>query len=166
LRKRRETMTVTNDDTKLEPTAKVFDMREAPVLSEGRLDLEVCGNDGFTARIKVYKEGGENATHTHLTEDHLFLVLGGEATFHIGRSGDEVAVVQPYQGVFVPKGAFYRFASSGTENLVMLRVGHQVGAGDGRVGADDRPLPGNSKENGHVDGVTIPGAFFRTAGRG
>jgi len=140
--------------------ATVFDLGDSPVLSEGRLDIPVGRAEGFGVRVKLYAEGGENATHAHLNEDHVFLVVGGEATFYLGRNGEETVVARPNQGVFLPRGAYYRFLSSGDENLVMLRVGHQTQAGDARVGADGQPLDGLSAENHHVDGVPVPGRTF------
>ncbi len=110
--------------------------------------------------MKVYFEGGENATHTHLAEDHLFFVLSGQATFHLGRDGEEVKVANRYEGVLLPRGAYYRFQSSGEENLVMLRVGATSGDDRGRVGANGLPLPGHSAENHHVEGVPVPGQYF------
>jgi len=46
----------------------------------------------------VYAEGGENAMHHHENEDHVFLIMQGEATFHI-ESDDNVRVVKKYDGV-------------------------------------------------------------------
>jgi mannose-6-phosphate isomerase-like protein (cupin superfamily) len=62
-------------------------------------------------------------------------VLEGEATFHFDGedntrvlglpSGREPAprVLKPHEGIMLPKGTFYRFESTGQQNLVMLRVG-------------------------------------------
>ena len=73
--------------------------------------------------------------HAHVHEDHSFIVLEGEATFHFDSednarvlglpSGREPAprVLKPYEGVMLPKGTYYRFESTGDGNLVMLRVG-------------------------------------------
>jgi mannose-6-phosphate isomerase-like protein (cupin superfamily) len=113
----------------------------------------------MTARVKVYAEGGENATHTHLNEDHLFFVLQGQATFFLGREGEDVRVVEAMGGILLPKGAYYRFQSSGDENLVLFRVGSFVGDSD-RVGANGAPLPAKTKENNHVVGVPIEGKYF------
>ena len=71
-----------------DPKAQVFTLEGTPLLSAGRTDTVVARSDDMTARVKVYAEGGENATHTHLNEDHLFFVLQGEATFFLGRNAD------------------------------------------------------------------------------
>jgi mannose-6-phosphate isomerase-like protein (cupin superfamily) len=108
----------------------------------------------------VYASGGENVLHFHPYEDHSFVVLAGEATFHIGED-DAVKVVSPYEGVMIPRGVSYWFQSSAAENLVMLRAGAaEQWPNDSRLGPDGRPLPGHSNENKHTEGVPIPGRFF------
>ncbi|HUY06531.1 MAG TPA: cupin domain-containing protein [Acidimicrobiales bacterium] len=143
-----------------DPTAQRFTLKDAPTLSAGRFDSVLAKTEGFAARVKVYAEGGENASHTHLREDHLFLILAGQATFHLGRDGEEEIVANPYDGVFLPRGAFYRFLSSGDENLVMFRVGGFDSEDRMRVGPDGSPLHGHSKKNNHVDGVVVAGRHF------
>ncbi len=145
-----------------EAQATVFTLKEAPVLSKGRFDRVVAKSDGLVARVKVYAEGGENTLHTHLREDHVFLVLAGQATFRLGKEERQV-VVNKDEGVLLPGGAYYWFQSTGDENLVMFRVGVGKQAGDDdRVGGDGLPLPGGSEKNKHVPGVPVPGKFFGT----
>jgi mannose-6-phosphate isomerase-like protein (cupin superfamily) len=145
-----------------DPKAQVFDLDNVPVLAAGRWSKIRAGVDGLKVSSKVYAEGGENATHCHLAEHHMFFILAGEATFNLGREGEETFVAGPMSGVLVPKGAFYRFKSSGEENLVMLRVGDPPGDYRGRLDPTGQPLLGDSEANGHVEGVPIPGKFFNT----
>jgi mannose-6-phosphate isomerase-like protein (cupin superfamily) len=144
------------------PEATKFSLK-APLLSKGRTMDLLAMTDTFKADIKVYAEGGENTAHTHTEEDHLFLVLQGEATFHINQP-EEVVVVTQHEGVLVPKGAYYWFQSSGNENLVLFRVGSRPNGyarrDDDRVGVDGRALPGHSKENKHIEPVFVPDKFF------
>jgi mannose-6-phosphate isomerase-like protein (cupin superfamily) len=116
----------------------------------------------MSVAIKVYSEGGENALHTHLHEDHAFIVLEGEATFY-DRPGNET-VVRKHQGISLPRGAFYWFKSTGDTNLVLLRLGasdqNWHGDGDPRIDPEGRPLPSHSEANKHIEGVPIPGKFF------
>ncbi|HUY06961.1 MAG TPA: cupin domain-containing protein [Acidimicrobiales bacterium] len=143
-----------------DPKAQIFSIEGTQLLTKGRTDNVVAQSEDMTARVKVYAEGGENATHTHLNEDHVFFVLQGEATFHLGRNADEKQVVPPMSGILVPKGSYYRFQSTGDENLVLYRVGSFVGDSD-RVGPTGAPLPPRTKENNHVVGVPAEGKYFR-----
>lgn len=70
-------MTTTTD---VRPTSKLFKM-SAPYVSEGRINVPLAKTDNMWVTIKVNAEGGENATHTHMDEDHTFMVLEGEVTF-------------------------------------------------------------------------------------
>lgn len=141
------------------PSTK-FSLR-TPLLSEGRSMELLASANIMNAHIKVYAEGGENVLHAHKTEDHLFVVLEGQATFHLD-ADDKVTIVEKHEGVMIPKGAYYWFQSSGDTNLVLLRVGArpQLGGPDDRVAPDGGPLPGHSAANKHVEGVPIPGKFF------
>ncbi|HVB01345.1 MAG TPA: hypothetical protein VNE42_08800 [Acidimicrobiales bacterium] len=150
-----ETQSVAQD-----PIAQKFTVKDAPMLSAGRFDNVLAKTEGFAARVKVYAEGGENATHTHLKEDHLFLVLAGQATFEVGRDGSEKIVANPYDGVFLPRGAFYKFLSSGEENLLMFRVGGFDAEDRMRVAPDGSSLHGHSAKNNHIDGVVVDGRRF------
>ena len=143
-----------------DPKAHVFSLVGTQLLSAGRTDTVVAKSDDMTARVKVYAEGGENATHTHLNEDHIFFVLQGEATFYLGRNADDKQVVDAMSGILIPKGAYYRFQSSGDENLVLFRVGSFVGDSD-RVGPTGAPLLAKTKENNHVVGVPAEGVVFQ-----
>lgn len=141
---------------KTAPKAQVFSLK-TPLLSEGRSNLEVAATDLLKLRVKVYAEGGENGLHTHLDEDHAFVVLQGQATFHDEQGKD--TVVNKYQGIMLPRGAYYHFTSTGDENLVLLRVGAgRKAEGNFRLGTHGRPL--TPEENGNVKAVPIPGQFF------
>ncbi len=145
--------------TKAPPKAEVFSLK-TPYLSEGRTTEFLARTDLMSVAIKVYSEGGENALHTHLHEDHAFIVLEGEATFW-DRPGNET-VVSRYQGISLPRGAFYYFKSTGDTNLVLLRVGANDTSwhGETRIDPDGKPLPGHSEANKHIEGVPVPGMFF------
>jgi mannose-6-phosphate isomerase-like protein (cupin superfamily) len=113
--------------------------------------------DQLKLRIKVYAEGGENGLHTHNDEDHAFIILQGQATFH--DEAGNTTVVNKNQGIMLPRGAYYYFQSTGDENLVLLRAGAGRKAEGGyRVGTNGRAL--TREENKHIDGIAIPGAFF------
>lgn len=130
-----------------------------PLLSKGRQDTWLAQSDLLRLSMKVYAEGGENVLHAHTAEDHAFIVMQGQARFH--DRDDNVTVVGPYEGIFLPKQTYYRFENCGEGSLVMLRVGAAAEhPATTRYGVDGQPLPGYSKENKHEDGVPIEGAFF------
>ena len=143
----------------VEAQATVFKLTGTQLLSVGRSDRVVAKSENLTARIKVYAEGGENVIHAHAREEHMFLVLAGQATFHLGKE-ERPQVVNQFEGVLLPAKAYYWFQSSGDDNLVMFRVGTGKRDGDDRMSTSGAPLPGDSAENKHVDGVPVPGRFF------
>jgi mannose-6-phosphate isomerase-like protein (cupin superfamily) len=145
--------------TQAKPEAQFFALM-APLLAEGRSDTTVAKTDLLRLRLKVYASGGENVLHVHPNEDHAFVILQGEATFHIGAE-DAVSVLTKYQGIMLPRGVAYWFQSSAPENLVMLRAGAaETWPQNGRLGPDGHAIPGDSLENGHVEGIPLPGQFF------
>ena len=138
------------------PKAEVFSLR-TPLLSEGRSGAKVAATDLLTIRVKVYAEGGENGLHTHTDEDHAFVILEGQATFY--DQDDNPTVVNKNEGIMLPRGAYYYFQSTGDTNLVLLRAGAgRKPEGGHRIGIHGVPL--SREENGHIEGVPIPGKFF------
>ena len=138
------------------PKVQLFSLK-TPLLSAGQTNTPVAGTDLLKVRVKVYAEGGENELHAHFDEDHSFVVLQGQATFH--DDAGNTNVVNKYEGILLPKGSYYYFQSSGNENLVLLRMGAGRKPGDeNRFGTQGRPL--TAEENKRVPGVPIPGAYF------
>ena len=83
--------------------------------------------------------------HFHPYEDHSFVILQGEATFHIGEE-DTIKVLTKYQGVMLPRGTAYWFQSSAPENLVMLRAGAaEKWPEEGRASRTDGRSPGTRR---------------------
>jgi mannose-6-phosphate isomerase-like protein (cupin superfamily) len=154
-------MTTTTNDT----AATVFHLG-AQLLDQGRTMDLLARTDVLAAHIKVYAEGGENTIHAHAEEDHLFVILAGEATFHLGKE-DEIKVLHALDGVIIPRNSYYWFVSSGAENLVLLRVGAKAKGWsdfDDRVDASGRPFPGDSLANKEKPVIVRDGAYFGTHG--
>src|ERR1700756_4062494 len=138
----------------------VFALR-AQLLDQGRTDTVVAAAEDLIVRMKVYASGGENELHAHTGEDHTFMVLQGSARFY-GPEGEEVDI-GPYQGIMLPKGAYYRFHATSKEPLVMIRVGSpnpRKQKKPYRIDIDGNELRGDSKENKSVPVVFRDGAFF------
>lgn len=147
-------------ETESKPKSEVFSLK-TPYLSKGRISALVAKTDQLWIHTKVNAEGGENAVHTHTNEDHAFVVLEGEVTFFDERGDGNV--LKPYQGIMIPRGAYYRYLNTGPGNLIVLRVGAGEKKKEGipsRLAPSGRPLVGNSPENKHIEGVPIPGKFF------
>ena len=139
--------------------AKVFNLR-TPYLEQGRTTDMRARAERLTVTMKVYAEGGENAMHNHTHEDHSFMVLEGEATFHI-ESDDNTKVVGRLEGIMLPRYVNYWFQSSGDQNLVMIRVGGLYPEVEThRLTPDGHEIPGDSPENKSVERIERAGKGF------
>ena len=147
-------------ETKTTPQSYTFDIA-GPYLSSGRVNIDLAKEDVLWLSLKINAEGGENAIHAHSQEEHSFIVLEGEVTF-FNKDG-EGTILHKYQGIMIPKGAYYRYLNTGGENLFLLRVGAKLKAQSGdetRLRPDGTPLPSYSAENHHIDGTPVPGKMF------
>lgn len=147
-----------------QPKAKLFSLR-TPYMKQGRVTQLVAQTENVWIHTKINAEGGENEIHTHLDEDHSFIVLEGQMSV-FDEKGNEMQVKQ-YQGVLIPRGAYYRYLNTGRGNLVVLRIGAGLkgqpqGGEEMRVRPDGRPLPAYTAENKTVPPVEA-GTFFAEA---
>jgi len=106
-----------------EPKVHLFSLK-APYMKQGRITQLAAETPNLRIHTKVNAKGGggENELHTHLDEDHAFIVLEGQMSV-FDDAGKEY-VIKPYQGVLLPTGAYYRYHNSGDTNMVVLRIGH------------------------------------------
>ncbi len=138
--------------------AEFFKLR-TPLLSQGRLDTVLSETSRMRVWMKSYAEGGENALHAHTNEDHIFVVLQGEARFY--DKDENSRIVGRHEGIMLPKGTYYWFLSCGDEPLVMLRVGTlHSDEPNRRIKPDGGFIAGDSADNKTVPPVIIPGAFY------
>ncbi|HYG45872.1 MAG TPA: hypothetical protein VEA17_23335, partial [Bordetella sp.] len=109
-------------------------------------------------------------------EDHVFLVLQGEAVFHF--EDESTTTVRAFEGVTLPRGTRYRFkANEAQGNLVMFRVGAAAvkdstdlhpkfgipnEAMQSRSDSQGRHAAGDASKNGVAAQPTVfkAGAFF------
>lgn len=136
---------------------------KTPYMRQGRVTQLVAQTDNMWIHTKINSEGGENAVHCHLDEDHSFVVLEGRMSV-FDEKGDEMTL-EKYQGVMIPKGAFYRYLNTGDGNLVVLRIGCGInarpqGGEDMRIRPDGAPLLSDSAENKTLTPIEMPGKFF------
>jgi mannose-6-phosphate isomerase-like protein (cupin superfamily) len=111
-------MTVQEESSTTSGTYQLYNIRE-PYL--GFKDHRAA-SDLMTIKLKKYETGGENRRHRHLGEDHCFVILEGEATFHLDLD-DKVHVLGEGDGILLPLGTFYWFENTGDQDLVIYRVG-------------------------------------------
>src|SRR5574341_639471 len=98
------------------PRAQLFSLK-TPYMQQGLVTQLVAETPNMWIHTKVNAEGGENEIHQHLDEDHAFIVLEGQMSV-FDEKGNEMEVKQ-YQGVMLPKGAYYRYLNTGAGNLVV-----------------------------------------------
>ena len=55
---------------------QIFSLK-TPMVSAGTIENVVAETDLMKVSVKIYAEGGENFFHSHLKEDHFFVVLDG-----------------------------------------------------------------------------------------
>lgn len=102
------------------PKPSFFKMR-AQRVSRGSTEEPLAIAKHLWLKIKVYGKGGENKLHSHLNQDHSFIVLDGKACFHGPRG--EKRTLKRNEGILLPAGSYYWFESVGRDPLVLLRVG-------------------------------------------
>ena len=136
-------------------------------MKQCRITQLVAEKENMWIHTKINYEGGENEIHTHLDEDHSFIVLEGQMSV-FDEKGNELKL-EKYQGVMLPKGAYYRYLNTGKENLVVIRIGAGIkgnpqGGGDMRVRPDGKPLIADSAENKTVPPIEDIRYFADSAG--
>jgi mannose-6-phosphate isomerase-like protein (cupin superfamily) len=95
------------------------------LLKTGKTSTRLVRTDHLNSGVQVVAEGGETNLHAHSSQDEIWFVLSGAATFYT--AGDAiVARLGKHQGLLIPHGAPYWFESSSDENLVILRFGAAV----------------------------------------
>ena len=144
------------------PKAQKFSLK-TPYMKQGRVTQLVAETPNMWIHTKINAEGGENEIHSHLDEDHSFIVLEGEMSV-FDETGREMKVKQ-YQGVMIPKGAYYRYLNTGAGNLVVIRVGAGIkgqpqGGTEMRIRPDGKPLLAGSVENKTLPPIEDSGKFF------
>jgi mannose-6-phosphate isomerase-like protein (cupin superfamily) len=153
-------------ETNEKPRAYTFSLK-TPYMKQGRVTQMVAETPNMWIHTKINAEGGENEIHTHLDEDHSFIVLEGQMSV-FDEKGNELKV-EKYQGVMIPRGAYYRYLNTGDGNLVVIRVGAGIkgqpqGGEEMRVRPDGKPLLAGSVENKTLPPIEAGKFFAEEAG--
>jgi len=148
------------------PKTAKFSLK-TPYMKQGRVTQLVAETANMWIHTKINAEGGENEIHKHTDEDHAFIVLEGQMSV-FDENGGEIKVEQ-YQGVMIPKGAYYRYLNTGDGNLVVIRVGagvkgQQQGGQEMRLGTDGKPVVTGTPQNRNLPPIEAGTFFADTAG--
>ena len=133
----------------------------AKLPKQGRTDTPMAATNRMWVVLKTYANDGENELHAHPNEDHVFLVLQGEADFYGPQK--ETRRVRKNDGVLLPRGTFYWFRSVGDEPLVMARVGAVVDPAQdplGRIDSQGRSMDGYSAANKQTEVILHEDRWF------
>ena len=117
-----------------------LDVKYAPlqVIEAGKLaddcnvpwwNQSLCRVNDSVARIGVFH--GEFHWHKHDVEDELFFVLDGQLLLDIrDERGDTTHVLEPRQGMVVPKGVVHRTRAPARTVVLMVEAATVVPTGD------------------------------------
>src|SRR5690348_18514661 len=87
------------------------------LLKQGKTSTRLVKTEHLNSGVQVVADGGETNLHAHSSQDEIWFVLSGAATFYT--EGDTVvARIGQHEGLLIPHGAPYWFESSSPENLV------------------------------------------------
>jgi mannose-6-phosphate isomerase-like protein (cupin superfamily) len=95
------------------------------LLQHGKTSTRLVRTDHLNSGVQVVANGGETNLHAHSSQDEIWFVLSGAATFYT--EGDRiVARLEQHDGLLIPHNVPYWFESSSDENLVIMRFGASV----------------------------------------
>ena len=100
---------------------------EPRLLKHGKTSTRLVRTEHLNSGVQVVADGGETNLHAHSSQDEIWFVLSGEATFYT--EGDTpVATLGMHQGLLIPHNVPYWFESTSKsgENLVIMRFGASV----------------------------------------
>ncbi|MGY9004817.1 MAG: cupin domain-containing protein [Alphaproteobacteria bacterium] len=133
-----------------------------PLVSDGHHKILLAETEHLTMRVHCYAPGiGENDMHAHIDEEHIFVVLDGEAQF--STLDGPLAITKKNQAIVLPKGCFYGFSNPSKDTpLVLLRIGAGADAilSGKRISPNGEPVPGRAQKTGATKPQIIEGGFF------
>jgi mannose-6-phosphate isomerase-like protein (cupin superfamily) len=120
------------------------------LLKQGKTSTRLVRTDHLNSGVQVVASGGETNLHAHSSQDEIWFVLSGEATFYT--EGDAVvARLRKHDGLLIPHNAPYWFESTAEENLVIMRFGASVpeAGPDRRIDMQQRTWAVSGEPGGH-----------------
>ena len=99
-----------------------FDYAPPEAFKTGKAIVNLGNSGHLRGAVQVVKKGaGDNNLHIHTGMDGFYMVLKGEVTFY-GPDDEVIGVYGENQGLTMPYGNAYWFASTGKVDLEILQV--------------------------------------------
>jgi mannose-6-phosphate isomerase-like protein (cupin superfamily) len=138
--------------------ASTFKLK-TPLITGGRSHTPLAKTGHMTIGLNYYAPGRKNKLHTHPGEDHVFLVVDGQATFY--NKEHEPTVLNKGEGILLPENHYYYFASTGDRPLALFRVSAKKSSPRVvRVDAEGNKRTEEENEYVVVDGSAIEGKYW------
>jgi mannose-6-phosphate isomerase-like protein (cupin superfamily) len=131
--------------------ATTFKLR-TPHITGGRSHIPLAQTDHMTVGLNYYIPGRKNKLHTHPGEDHIFVVMDGQATFY--NKEHQPTVLNKGEGIMLPENHYYYFASTGDVPLALFRVNAKKGNKPKVVRVD---AEGNKRVDEEIDFIVVDG---------
>lgn len=132
---------------------------KTPCLTGGRSHTPLARTELTSIGLNYYVPGRKNTLHTHPGEDHAFVVLEGEATFH-DKAG-KATLLKKGEGIMLPEGWHYWFQNTGHIPLALLRFSALKGNPKvKRIDALGRKREDYEQDYVAVDGEPIEGQYW------
>jgi mannose-6-phosphate isomerase-like protein (cupin superfamily) len=143
----------------LKMEASTFKLR-TPHITGGRSHIPLAQTEHMSVGLNYYVPGRKNKLHTHPGEDHIFVVMDGQATFY--NREHQPTVLNKGEGIMLPENHYYYFQSTGDKPLALFRVSAKKGNNPKVVRVDNEGNRRTEEENDFivVDGTTVEGKFW------
>ena len=93
-----------------------------PDSKSGKTIVSLGQSDLIRGAVQIVKKGeGDNNLHIHTGMDGFWMVLKGRVKFY-GPEDEVLGEFGPHEGIVMPRGNAYWFASTGDEDLEILQV--------------------------------------------
>src|ERR1041384_8108243 len=131
--------------------ATTFKLKKPHITGGGR-PISLAKTDHMTVGLNYYIPGRKNKLHTHAGEDHIFVVMDGQAIFY--NKEHQPTVLNKGEGIMLPENHYYYFASTGDVPLALFRVNAKKGNKPKVVRVD---AEGNKRLDEEIDFIVIDG---------
>jgi mannose-6-phosphate isomerase-like protein (cupin superfamily) len=131
--------------------ASTFKLK-TPEITGGRSHIPLAKTEHMTVGLNYYTPGRKNKLHTHPGEDHIFLVMDGQATFY--NKDHHATILNRGEGIMLPEKHYYYFQSTGDRPLALFRVSAKKGNKPAVLRVDSE---GNKRTDEEVDFVVVDG---------